>query len=308
MVSSSHEAMHRIFTHNAAAFARAFHILNLPFPDPVAVEQISVDLTETAPVERRADTVLRVTTPEDTFLLIAEAQSNRDDSRIAAWAYYATFLHNKYDLPVVLVVVCHDKQTAAWASKPMRLTYRGWTSFTLTPLVLGPHNVPAVVDPAEVLDDLPLATLSAITHAREPEIGAILEAIIVAFRRRGSDEETEFYAELVEQGISHTDAAQLWRDKMATDLSFFRSESAQRLRAQGREQGREQGLAEGREEGLELGRAEQAARSVLTVLTGRGIELSAGQRERLMATTDLDQLNAWLLQALTVTGAAELFG
>lgn len=113
----------------------------------------------------------------------------------------------------------------------------------------------------------------------------------MAFPRRGCDDETEFYAELIEQGISHTDAAQLWRDKMDTDLSFFRSESAQRLRAQGVEQGVAQGIA----------------RSVLTVLTGRGIELSAAQRELLAETVDLDQLNTWLMQAVTATRAGELF-
>ncbi|MFC6012889.1 hypothetical protein [Nocardia lasii] len=299
MVSSSHEAMHGIFTHNAAAVAHAFRVLDLPFPTPVAVEQISVDLTSTTPVERRADTILRVTTADDEFLLVVEAQSSRDATRLAAWSYYVTFLHNKYGLPVVLVVVCHDKETATWASQPLKLAYRGWTSFALYPVVLGPHNVPAVTDPTEVLADLPLAALSAITHAREPEIGEILESIIVAFRRRGCDDETEFYAELIEQGISHTDAAQLWRDHMDTDLSFFRSESARRLRAQGRE--------EGREEGIEEGVAQGVARSVLTVLTGRGIELSAAQRELLVATDDLDQLNIWLLQAVTATRAGELF-
>ena len=86
---------------------------------------------------------------------------------------------------------------------------------------------------------------------------------------------------------------------MDTDLSFFRSESAQRLRAQGREQGR----AEALEEGLSLG----VARSVLTVLTGRGIELSSAQRKLLAETADLDQLNAWLLQVVTATRADELF-
>ncbi|MFF2390986.1 hypothetical protein [Nocardia sp. NPDC058114] len=119
---------------------------------------------------------------------------------------------------------------------------------------------------------------------------------------------TEFYAELIEQGISHTDAAQLWREKMDTDLSFFRSESAQRLRAQGREQGFEQGLEEGREQGREQGLGQGVARSVLTVLTGRGIELSADHRKLLADTTDVDQLNAWLLQAVTATRAEELFG
>ncbi|MEU4649928.1 hypothetical protein [Nocardia fluminea] len=87
---------------------------------------------------------------------------------------------------------------------------------------------------------------------------------------------------------------------MDTDLSFFRSESAQRLRAQGREQGFEQGLEQGLGQGV--------ARSVLTVLTGRGIELSADQRQLLADTTDVDQLNAWLLRAVTATRAEELFG
>jgi hypothetical protein len=87
---------------------------------------------------------------------------------------------------------------------------------------------------------------------------------------------------------------------MDTDLSFFRSESAQRLRAQGREQGFEQGLEEGLGQGV--------AHSVLTVLTGRGIELSAAQRKLLADTTDIDQLDAWLLRAVTATRAEELFG
>ncbi|TDP39981.1 hypothetical protein [Nocardia ignorata] len=80
MVTSSHEAMHRIFQHDAAAIAHAFVVLNLPFAKPTAVEQVCVDLTETAPVERRADTVLDITTVDDRFLMVVEAQSAPDDS------------------------------------------------------------------------------------------------------------------------------------------------------------------------------------------------------------------------------------
>jgi hypothetical protein len=47
--------------------------------------------------------------------------------------------------------------------------------------------------------------------------------------------------------------------------------------------------------------------AVLTVLTGRGIELSAAQRVALAETADLDQLRAWLTQAVTATSAGELF-
>ncbi|WP_278265021.1 hypothetical protein [Nocardia sp. AG03] len=56
------------------------------------------------------------------------------------------------------------------------------------------------------------------------------------------------------------------------------------------------------------GRTEEAAHAVLTVLTARGLELSAAQRAVLGECTDLDQLNSWLTQAVTATSTDELFG
>ncbi|MCA2210439.1 hypothetical protein [Nocardia rosealba] len=291
MVTSSHEAMHRIFQHDAAAIAHAFTVLKLPFAKPIAVEQVSVDLTETAPVERRADTVLDITTVDDRFLMVVEAQSAPDDSRPDSWSYYVTFLRNKYHLPVILVVICHDHLTARWASTPMEIGHTFWTTITLYPLVLGPHNVPAVTDPALVIQDLPLAALSAVTHAREADIGAILEAIVTGIRRTGGDETTEFYVELIEQGISHTAAAETWRKYMATDLSFFRSESAQKLRAQGRE------------EGVAVGQA----KAVLQVLRYREVVVTDAAAQRIRDCQDEAKLATWLRRALEVSSVAELF-
>ncbi|MEV6361501.1 hypothetical protein [Nocardia asteroides] len=288
MVTSSHEAMHRIFQHDAAAIAHAFTVLKLPFSKPTAVEQVSVDLTETAPVERRADTVLDITTVDDRFLMVVEAQSAPDDSRPDAWSYYVSFLRNKYGLPVILVVICHDHVTARWASAPMRLGHAFWTTITLRPLVLGPHNVPAITDPATVVEDLPLAALSAVTHAREADIGAILKAIVAGLRRMGGNETTEFYVELIEQGISHTEAAETWRKYMATDLSFFRSESAQKLRAQGRVEGR--------------------AEDVLLILRHRGVAVADDAVDRIRTCQDERQLATWLRMALDVSSTGELFG
>ncbi|MGM7648108.1 hypothetical protein ACSVDM_24650 [Nocardia sp. JW2] len=292
MVTSSHEAMHRIFQHDAAAIAHAFTVLNLPFAKPIAVEQLSIDLTETAPVERRADTILDITTVNDRFLMVIEAQSAPDDSRPDSWSYYVTFLRNKYNLPVILVVICHDHVTARWAGAPMKIGHTFWTTITLYPLALGPHNVPAVTDPALVVQDLPLAALSAVTHAREADIGAILEAIVTGIRRIGGNETTEFYVELIEQGISHTAAAETWRNHMATDLSFFRSESAQKLRAQGRA------------EGVAMGRAED----VLMVLRHRGVVVTDAAADRIRGCQDEAQLATWLRRALDVSSVADLFG
>lgn len=292
MVTSSHEAMHRIFQHDAAAIAHAFAVLKLPFSKPTVVEQVSVDLTETTPVERRADTILDITTVDDRFLMVVEAQSSADDSRPDAWSYYVTFLRNKYKLPVILVVICHDHATARWAAAPMKLGHSFWTTMTLHPLVLGPHNVPAVTDPAAVVQDLPLAALSAVTHAREPEIGAILGAIVAGIRRLGGNETTEFYVELIEQGISHTAAAETWRKYMAVDLSFFRSESAQKLRAQGRAQGR----------------AERCVEDVLMILRHRGVVVTDEAADRIRDCDDEDQLAVWLRRALDVSSVNQLFG
>ncbi|MGW4242634.1 MobF family relaxase [Nocardia sp. NPDC004722] len=52
MVSARHEAMHRIFQHDPAMFARAFRALALPFPDPTEVTVLPTDLTEHRPPRR----------------------------------------------------------------------------------------------------------------------------------------------------------------------------------------------------------------------------------------------------------------
>ncbi|MFD5102682.1 hypothetical protein [Streptomyces albidochromogenes] len=72
-----------------------------------------------------------------------------------------------------------------------------------------------------------------------------------------------------EQGLGTAPAAQIWRDLMAVDLSFFRSETAQRLRGEGR--------AEGRAEDI------------------------------LLLLTDLDTLSVWFDRAITATSAEEVF-
>ncbi|GAA3910578.1 hypothetical protein GCM10023084_73350 [Streptomyces lacrimifluminis] len=37
----------------------------------------------------------------------------------------------------------------------------------------GPHNTPAITDPAEAREDLVMAALSAIAHAADPDINAV---------------------------------------------------------------------------------------------------------------------------------------
>ncbi|WP_433546151.1 hypothetical protein ACQPZG_14280 [Streptomyces sp. CA-294286] len=178
-VSSSHEAMHRLFQEDPGVFARTARALGHSFTDPVEVSVLPTDLTEPSPLERRVDTLLRFDTagPEGSFLLAVEAQSRRSDAKPASWAYYASYLYTKYGLPPVLLVICHDRATAAWAARHVDIGPPQWPTLTLRPLVLGPQNVPVVLDPDVARADIPLAALSAITHSDHPDIGAILKAL-----------------------------------------------------------------------------------------------------------------------------------
>ncbi|MCM8552243.1 hypothetical protein [Streptomyces sp. STCH 565 A] len=96
-------------------------------------------------------------------------------------------------------------------------------------------------------------------------------------------------------GLGTTPAANLWRQIMAADLSFFQSETAQNLRAEGREKGREEGRAAGRAEDIQL------------LLRNRGIQVSEEERARIVGCGDLDTLGVWFTRAITATVAAELF-
>ncbi|SBT88586.1 hypothetical protein GA0115233_1003108 [Streptomyces sp. DI166] len=287
MVSSSHEAMHHIFQEDPGVFARTFRTLDLPFPDPVAVSLLPTDLTEIQPTERRVDTLLRIDTASgDSHLLIVEAQSKKNSRKPTSWAYYVAHLQEKYGIPPVLLVMCQDMNTAAWASKPFTVGPPQWPTLTLRALVLGPHNVPVITDPSTAARDIPLATLSAITHAKNPNAPAILKALAVALKT--IDEETaRIFAELTELGLGTATAAETWRQLMSVDLSFFRSETSQRLR--------DEGLAKGRIE------------DILLILDTRGVEVTEAARERITSSTDLDELRGWLTRALTVRSADDLF-
>ncbi|MFJ5557643.1 hypothetical protein ACIQCD_09505, partial [Streptomyces sp. NPDC093250] len=75
------------------------------------------------------------------------------------------------------------------------------------------------------------------------------------------------------------------------DLSFFQSQTAQQLRAEGRAEGRAKGLA----------------KAILHLLSHRGLEATEGDRERIVGCGDPDVLGHWLTRALTAESVAEVF-
>jgi hypothetical protein len=288
MVSSPHEAMHQIIQEDPGMFVRSFRKLGIDFPEPVAVSLMPTDLTELRPVERRVDTLLRFDTERgDGYLLAVESQKRPSPDKHSAWAYYLAFMYAKYRIPPVLVVMTQDKDTAYWAEQPIEIGPTQWPSLTVRPLVLSPLNVPMITDPEEAAQDIPLATLSAITHGKNPDIAAILKSLSSALKTVDPDT-AMIFSEFTELGLAGFPAADIWRQLVAVDLSFFRSQTAQNIRTEGEAKGE--------------------AKAVLRVLDARGIPVPDEARATISGCSDTDVLDTWLDRAITATSIDEVLG
>ena len=285
--SPEHEALHRVFQYDRKLFARSIsRVLGVPLPEPSDVQVLTVDLTETRPLERRADSVLLVQfkdgNPTRRCIMLVESQTDPDEVRRRRWPYYIAFLQDKYECPVLLLVVCSKQETTEWAREPIISGLAGLTCMTVTPVVLGPDNVPAVTSSVEAADDIPFAVFSALTHSRGPEAHAILTALAAALDTIDT-ETADFLVEFTEAGLGNTPGQRIWKVLMATVTYSYTSE----LRAKGRAQGQ--------------------AQSILQVLDRRGVTVDDGSRDRIESCTDTDTLSTWLDLALTATKASDLF-
>lgn len=249
------------------------------------------DLTEDDPLERRVDTLLNMETEEfGPYLLAVEAQGKKHPDKPATWAYYLAYLWSKYQRPTTLLVVCQDRRTAEWAARPVSSGPAGLPGLTLQPLVIGPHNMPRITSAAEARKDPTLAAFSAITHAADEKVDAILKALSTALRDDPEGPANPLI-EFVAKGLSKRPAAQQWRHLMAMDLSFYDSDMSEEIRDEGRVQGRAQG----------------EAKAVLRILEKRGVHVSDEARERIASCGDLGTLDLWLDRSMTAVDVAELF-
>ncbi|MGV9557620.1 hypothetical protein [Streptomyces sp. NPDC003401] len=287
MVGSSHEAMHRIFQKDPALLTRALQqVLGVPFPEPYEFAGMNVDLTETEPVERRVDTLLRAETDEGAYLLVVESQGKPDERKRGSWPYYLSYLYEKYRCEPVLIVVTQNSATARWAAEPIHLGVRGCPSLTVRPFVLGPDNVPVIADEREAERDVPLAVLSAMTHGRGREAPAILESLAAALRTIDRDSAAVF-VQFVDSCLADSRARQMWRDMMTTIQYFWRHPLAEQVR--------------------EEGRVEKGVEMTLNILEWRGVPVSDAIRHRVETCTDEDLLKLWARRAMDVSQAEELF-
>ncbi|MFF8973206.1 hypothetical protein [Streptomyces sp. NPDC014995] len=83
---------------------------------------------------------------------------------------------------------------------------------------------------------------------------------------------------------------------MTATQYFWRHPLAEQVREQGREEGREEG------------RVQERAESILRNLRWRRIDVPDSVRDRVLSSTDMDELGTWLDRSYQVTDARDLFG
>lgn len=293
MVTSTHEASHRIFQEHPEVLAPVFEALGLPPPTKAIVEALPTDTTEIRPMERRVDTVLKVEPSDgDGFVVAVETQIKRAPDKGTNWAYYVAYLHAKYGLPVLLVAVCKNRPTATWAAGPFECRVGPWATQVTRPFVLGPDSVPEITDESEVARQPALATIAAIVHSESKNIAAILD--LVARGMRSFDRQTAIYwCEFLEVGLKDTPARETWRELEKMVATYF----------PGRRTLFEETYLEGKTEG----KAEESASLILRVLKKQGIPVPQSIEERITSCTDLDTLTRWFDRSLTATTAEDLF-
>ncbi|MBZ6286621.1 hypothetical protein [Streptomyces olivaceus] len=304
MVSSPHEALHRIFRVDPGLFARLLPRAGIDFPEHTAIEPLDTDLTEIRPLERRVDSVFRVRVPDDEggFVLAVESQGKPDPDKHNSWTYYLAHMYAKYRLPPFLLVVCKDKATASWAAEPIRVGRGFHTSMVVFPLVLGPGVLPVITEADEAARDLGVAVFSALAYSKDPGLTAILDALASGVAddaeksgvrgnpERDADVDRVDWAEIVEIGLGEGPGREYWRHLMATYTPNFPGSNT---------------IVE--ESWLE-GRAKGRAEDILRILEVRGIEIPDSVRERVIECTDLDVLGTWFDRSLSAAHAEELFG
>jgi hypothetical protein len=262
--------------------------LGIPVPAFEQANLSSAELNNVLPTEFRADLVVNLTKADVPVLaVVIEAQLGTDDQKRRSWPAYVGTLHARLGCPIVLLVVCAKASTATWCATPIPF---GIPNLILTPVVIGPRQVPPVTDPAAARNTPELTVLSTLAYGNEgPDQKLIFEAFLSALNVLEQDH-AERYADVVMTSLDS--AARTYLEALMTTTPYrYQSDFALRYFNKGQAEGEIKG----------------EIKAVLTVLDARGVELTGEMRKRISECTDADQLDLWIKRAVTAVTADELF-
>ncbi len=305
MPNVSHDTLHGFLPERPKALNRALDLLDLGIPPGVTTETLPTDASGAPKMfTRQMDSVLRVVRPDggDPFILLVEAQTRIETKKETSWPYYVAYLRDRYKLEVVLLVLCVDTATAAWAARPLHTGVGRPTQVTV-PHVLGPANVPRVSRMQDASADLDFAAFCLWIHSNDPDIEGILTVMGEALAQDTDREARDDLAGLIEDGLGSEHARKIWRNLMETLFTPRRGTIVGDARLAGQEEGLKEGREEGREEGRVAGKAEQ----LLRLMERRGFSLTEETRQRVTTCSDMPLLDLWFDRAIDATTLDEIF-
>jgi hypothetical protein len=249
--------------------------------------------------------------------VVVEIQLERDEAKAWGLLFYIAAVWRELGCHTWAMLFSPKRAVLVWAQRelyPRRPE--------LAPLVITPDLIPPITNLQHALSDMARAVLSVVLHGQGPDAVACASVAIQAiFELAPRDHER--YLQLVQTSVSKEDM-QAVRCQLGPEaresLSEWERESSlyQNGLERGLEQGLERGLERGREQGLERGlergrgQALEQARAVLCatlleLLRARGVEPNASTIERVRSCVALDQLQAWIVRAGTISTIDQLF-
>ncbi|USY18853.1 hypothetical protein NE857_26805 [Nocardiopsis exhalans] len=165
-------------------------VQNQPAMAPVLLESLGFDiphhteaintssvLTNCDPKELNSDgAVLLRDGARHVMAVVVERQNGRDYEKRLTWPAYLSLLRLRLKCPAVLVVLCPTGALARWCATPIQTGHPG---FDLSPLTIGPAEMPLIVDHEQARALPELAVLSARAHGDTDTrtLEAVLEAL-----------------------------------------------------------------------------------------------------------------------------------
>jgi hypothetical protein len=287
MPSVEHESYVKLFREQPALAVRVLQeALGVEVPAYAEARVESANLDQVVPTQYRADLTVKLVDGEAVFGVVVEVQLSRDADKPYTWPAYLMNLRERWRCPTVLLVVAPEEGLAHWCGRAIETGQRG---FVLQPYVAGPGNLPVVMQEEEAREAPEWAMLSVLAHGQGEQGEAMARAVLPGLV--GLDgERSRFYFDLLVRSLN--DAARAALEALMQSGTYeYTSEFARRF------------IAQGHKEGLQEGES----KALLKLLEARGIAVDEESRQRIVACTDLEQLERWLVKALSVRSLHELF-
>jgi len=255
-------------------------------PAQLAVSLAPTDMSAVVPVQYLADMVVLISdaaTGKPVLAVIIEPQLRDSETKRYSWPVYVTTARRVARCPAaVLVVLCPDPAEAA---RCRRLIRTGHPGFDLAPVVIDSGAPPG----------------------RNGAGGPYLT--VFAASMGGIDLESEAGARQVLDAMASTEVSAADRLRMTAIILRLASDAARQiLEAMMTTSEYEKTFVERiHDQGIAEGEARGEAKALLRLLDARELDLTQGQREQVMSSTDAAQLDRWFDRAITASTAAEVF-